>query len=32
MKNFETIEELVTYIEEQQVVLLFIKTEKLWCL
>ena len=27
MKNFETIEELVTYIEEQQVVLLFIKTE-----
>ena len=27
MKNFETIEELVTYIEEQQLVLLFIKTE-----
>ena len=27
MNTFETIEELATYIEEQQLVLLFIKTE-----
>ncbi|MED1568345.1 thioredoxin family protein [Bacillus paramycoides] len=27
MKHFQTVEELATYIEEQQLVLLFIKTE-----
>ena len=32
MTTFKTIEELANYIEEQQLVLLFIKTEKLWCL